>query len=37
MMCAGCQEFQVKMYGYNYDELAYWGDRLKEKLWSIVR
>ena len=20
------------MYGYNYDELAYWGDRLKEKL-----
>ena len=24
--------FRVKMYGYNYDELAYWGDRLKEKL-----
>ena len=22
----------MKMYGYNYDELAYWGDRLKEKL-----
>ena len=24
--------YQVKMYGYNYDELAYWGERLKEKL-----
>ena len=24
--------FQVKMYGYNYDELTYWADRLKEKL-----
>ena len=24
--------FQVKMYGYNYDELAYWGEKLKEKL-----
>ena len=24
--------FQVKMYGYNYDELAYWAEKLKEKL-----
>ena len=24
--------FQIKMYGYNYDELTYWADRLKEKL-----
>ena len=24
--------YQVKLYGYNYDELAYWADRLKEKL-----
>ena len=24
--------FRVKMYGYNYDELAYWGDSLKRKL-----
>ena len=24
--------FQVKMYGYNYDELTYWAERLKEKL-----
>ena len=24
--------FRVKMYGYNYDELAYWGKKLKEKL-----
>lgn len=24
--------FRVKLYGYNYDELAYWTDRLKEKL-----
>ena len=24
--------FRVKMYGYNYDELAYWGEKLKEKL-----
>ena len=24
--------FRVKMYGYNYDELAYWGEQLKEKL-----
>ncbi|MBQ8521867.1 MAG: efflux RND transporter permease subunit [Bacteroides sp.] len=24
--------FRVKMYGYNYDELAYWAERLKEKL-----
>ena len=24
--------YRVKMYGYNYDELVYWGDRLKEKL-----
>lgn len=29
--------FQVKMYGYNYDELAYWGDRLKEKLLTHRR
>jgi len=29
--------FQVKMYGYNYDELAYWGDKLKEKLLSHRR
>ena len=25
-------QFRVKMYGYNYDELAYWGDSLKRKL-----
>lgn len=24
--------FRVKLYGYNYDELAYWAERLKEKL-----
>ena len=24
--------YRVKMYGYNYDELAYWGEKLKEKL-----
>lgn len=24
--------FRVKMYGYNYDELAYWGDSLKRKM-----
>lgn len=24
--------FRVKMYGYNYDELTYWGEKLKEKL-----
>ena len=24
--------FRVKMYGYNYDELAYWGEKLKEKI-----
>ena len=24
--------FQIKMYGYNYDELSYWAERLKEKL-----
>lgn len=29
--------FRVKMYGYNYDELAYWGERLKEKLLSHRR
>ncbi len=29
--------FRVKMYGYNYDELAYWGDRLKEKLLTHRR
>ena len=25
-------QFRVRMYGYNYDELAYWGDSLKRKL-----
>lgn len=29
--------FRVKMYGYNYDELAYWGEKLKEKLLSHRR
>ena len=29
--------YRVKMYGYNYDELAYWGDKLKEKLLSHRR
>ena len=29
--------FRVKMYGYNYDELAYWGERLKEKLLTHRR
>ncbi|MBP3669800.1 MAG: efflux RND transporter permease subunit, partial [Bacteroides sp.] len=24
--------FRVKMYGYNYDELTYWAERMKEKL-----
>ncbi len=24
--------FRVKLYGYNYDELSYWTDQLKEKL-----
>lgn len=24
--------FRVKLYGYNYDELSYWTERLKEKL-----
>ena len=24
--------YQVKLYGYNYDELAYWAEKLKEKL-----
>ena len=24
--------FRVRLYGYNYDELAYWTERLKEKL-----
>lgn len=24
--------FRVKLYGYNYDELSYWADQLKEKL-----
>ena len=24
--------FQIKMYGYNYNELSYWAERLKEKL-----
>ena len=28
---------QIKMYGYNYDELAYWGERLKEKLLARRR
>lgn len=29
--------FRVKMYGYNYDELAYWGERLKERLLTHRR
>lgn len=29
--------FRVKMYGYNYDELAYWGEKLKEKLLTHRR
>lgn len=29
--------FQVKMYGYNYDELAFWADKMKEKLLSHRR
>ncbi|MGN0309872.1 MAG: efflux RND transporter permease subunit [Bacteroides sp.] len=29
--------FRVKMYGYNYDELAYWGEKLKEKLLAHRR
>ena len=29
--------FRVKMYGYNYDELSYWGERLKEKLLTHRR
>ena len=29
--------FRVKMYGYNYDELAYWGERLKERLLAHRR
>ena len=24
--------FRVKLYGYNYDELSYWTEQLKEKL-----
>ena len=28
---------QIKMYGYNYDELAYWGERLKERLLARRR
>ena len=28
----GAGNFRVKMYGYNYDELVYWGEKLKEKL-----
>ena len=27
--------FRVKLYGYNYDELSYWTERLKEKLLSL--
>ena len=29
--------YRVKMYGYNYDELAHWGEVLKEKLLSHRR
>ena len=29
--------FRVKMYGYNYDELAYWGEKLKERLLAHRR
>ncbi len=29
--------FRIKMYGYNYDELAYWGEKLKEKLLTHRR
>lgn len=29
--------FQVKMYGYNYDELYHWAEKLKEKLLSHRR
>ena len=29
--------YHVKMYGYNYDELAHWGEILKEKLLSHRR
>ena len=29
--------FRVKMYGYNYDELAYWGEKLKERLLTHRR
>ena len=29
--------FRVKMYGYNYDELAYWGEKLKEQLLTHRR
>ena len=29
--------FRVKLYGYNYDELSYWAERLKEKLLTHRR
>ena len=29
--------FRVKLYGYNYDELAYWTERLKERLLTFRR
>ena len=29
--------FRVKLYGYNYDELAYWTERLKERLLTYRR
>ena len=29
--------FRVKMYGYNYDELSYWGEKLKERLLTHRR
>lgn len=29
--------FRVKLYGYNYDELAYWTEKLKEKLLTYRR
>lgn len=33
----GAGAFRVKMYGYNYDELYSWADKLKEKLLSHRR
>lgn len=33
----GAGSFRVKMYGYNYDELYQWADKLKEKLLTHRR